>query len=981
MPIEEAPKLAVPPNATIEQRVAALEDAWAKWRRTWAYSQENLDSDNVKRIFTDRTVFKSQDGRTAIEGPKLSMYGNSTTQERLSLGYSTVTGSSDFRFSLKNLAGVETVGIDSSGDAVFKGTIQAGTVIVSEDSTTVLADINTALEKAAAAQATADGKVVTMRSATAPYTATFTRGTAAYKQDGTLVASGQPRFETGKFGQAVMVEEGTQNLLTANQSSVETDTTGFSILGTATISRSTAKAWNGSASLKVSASAVGHGVRTYLGAPAATPGTAYTGSFYIAGDVGGERIAAQIQFFDASNNFLAEATAFLTITTSFARLTVTATAPAGTASVGLKAMCNQSGTCVFYIDGLQVEAEPYATSWTLGGTTRSPETLTTLKAGVFSDTEGSVQCYIQPWRSYGTNHQFIFDGGGAANKNLQVYIDAATGKPTLVYGTGSTEVTVTSSGAVVASGTWYDIGWKWSTDGVTLYVNGANVGNNATAPSLLLGDTQYWGSKADGTLQLDGLLDDMRGSLHARTDADFLADYTAGAPLSYDKWARLKMNFDGDLTVTAGAPGDVWIDTADNKLNRWGGSSWTATPFGPGALSVTQLSAISADMGTVTAGTITGSTISGNYITGSTIQGGQITGSSISGGQITGSTISGGTLTGSTISGNYITGSSIYGSYINASTINASAINAGTITGSTIVGGYINGSTISGGQITGSTITGGTIKSDDGRTQIASNNLVMYGASTAIEQLRMGYDASTGAFKFILRNAAGTPTVAISGAGNAEFSGTVTATTMTGLLTGSSITASHITASTLSANYITASSIYGSYINASTINASAITAGTITGSTIVGGYINGSTIYGGQITGSTIVGAMVRTQSSGPYLRMSSNSLACLTSGGIKDGLAIEGNGGWLRRYSNGYAYGLIGTNTTEGGMFVGDNNKVKIFSSSGIIINGKIAFFNGVPGSQQSVAPLSTAATLGGTIDKLNGLLTALRTYNLITT
>ena len=46
-----------------------------------------------------------------------------------------------------------------------------------------------------------------------PADATFTRPTPAYLSDGTQVAANAPRFEQGKFGKAVMVEEGTTNLV------------------------------------------------------------------------------------------------------------------------------------------------------------------------------------------------------------------------------------------------------------------------------------------------------------------------------------------------------------------------------------------------------------------------------------------------------------------------------------------------------------------------------------------------------------------------------------------------------------------------------------------------------------------------------------------------------------------------------------------------------------------------------------------------
>ena len=55
------------------------------------------------------------------------------------------------------------------------------------------------------------------------YPFTFTRSSIAYKQDGTLDDLNEPRYEAARFGPGIMLEEGTSNLLTANQSSVETD--------------------------------------------------------------------------------------------------------------------------------------------------------------------------------------------------------------------------------------------------------------------------------------------------------------------------------------------------------------------------------------------------------------------------------------------------------------------------------------------------------------------------------------------------------------------------------------------------------------------------------------------------------------------------------------------------------------------------------------------------------------------------------------
>src|SRR5690606_20273250 len=82
--------------------------------------------------------------------------------------------------------------------------------------------------------------------------AQFARNSVAYLSDGTQVAQDVPRFEQAVFGQGLRVEESTTNLLTENQSSVETDLSGFSTVGTGvTIERSPDWAHHGSWSLKV----------------------------------------------------------------------------------------------------------------------------------------------------------------------------------------------------------------------------------------------------------------------------------------------------------------------------------------------------------------------------------------------------------------------------------------------------------------------------------------------------------------------------------------------------------------------------------------------------------------------------------------------------------------------------------------------------------------------------------------------------------
>lgn len=68
-------------------------------------------------------------------------------------------------------------------------------------------------------------------------------------------------------------------------------------------------------------------------------------------------------------------------------------------------------------------------------------------------------------------------------------------------------------------------------------------------------------------------------------------------------------------------------------------------------LNVSSLSAISSDIGRITAGTITGTTINGNTISGGTITGTTISGTTVNGGSVKGSVIEGGTIRGARLEG------------------------------------------------------------------------------------------------------------------------------------------------------------------------------------------------------------------------------------------------------------------------------------------------------------------------------------------
>ncbi|MFA5383620.1 MAG: hypothetical protein WC364_02975 [Eubacteriales bacterium] len=135
--------------------------------------------------------------------------------------------------------------------------------------------------------------------------AVFYRGTDAYKQDGTSVSYNIPRYETGRFEQAIMVESGTTNLLTANQSSVETDLTGLESNGpfgpeTRTFTRdsSAGAGWHGSASAKLTSNYSGNqwiSIKTV--STSISPNTAYSASINTRASVAGRNQYLYIKWY------------------------------------------------------------------------------------------------------------------------------------------------------------------------------------------------------------------------------------------------------------------------------------------------------------------------------------------------------------------------------------------------------------------------------------------------------------------------------------------------------------------------------------------------------------------------------------------------------------------------------------------------------------------------------------------------------------
>lgn len=378
-----------------------------------------------------------------------------------------------------------------------------------------------------------------------PRELTFSRTGTAYSPDtGASVASGEPRFPWQSGYQGVMVEEAATNLLTANQSSVETDTTGFSAQFASVLTRVTTEAKFGSASLQVdtTSSNANQGVLVSIPAGTLSASTTYTISLYVKG-AGNLRVWLQ----EVTGGAIVGSQTSFTATSSWQRVTCTVTMGGVVDAAGHRIRIDTAGvaqTVTFYLDGLQVEAKAYPTSWTLGGTTRNAETLTIPTAGVLKAEQGTVIARFRadvPLSAI----RYLLDVGGSGTSGL-VFFVGSTGKATIQAGTGAAQRQATSTTTLTQSQT-VTVGWRWTTSEISVAVNGVIEAATADAFAPVLRADAYIGSQQGRTdRHLCGVIDSLHIFDEALSDS-LMAQYTTSPPTAPTDKHTLFLPFSGNL--------------------------------------------------------------------------------------------------------------------------------------------------------------------------------------------------------------------------------------------------------------------------------------------------------------------------------------------------------------------------------------------------------------------------------------------------
>ena len=386
---------------------------------------------------------------------------------------------------------------------------------------------------------------------------TFTRDSIAYKSDGSQVAVNVPRFEAGKFGQGILIEEGTTNLLPSNdaQGKTQFNPNNYSYSSN---TLETSFGLNDLYSLKSVQLVVTTNKGFYSSFYPTVAGNVYTFSYYVYNATStSHNFTARLIFYDGSGNLVQifESNSVPVPAQQWKRISVTATAPSDSTQCRVAGW--ESGTTsqvgdVYYFDNFQLEAKPYATSFIDG--TRSSELLTIPTAGVLNPQEGTVEFWVYPFNTVKT---VVYDRSLFASVSSPpgVFYSNITPNQQLrfVYDNNGTSVMLV--GGTIPNLSWSYITVRWNASGVAYFVNGKLVASSTKPITSINGTSLYigcWGTLHANALHANALFDDLRISSRARTDEEIAAAYQSGQSLPVDAWTTLKLDFNGDLSTQSG---------------------------------------------------------------------------------------------------------------------------------------------------------------------------------------------------------------------------------------------------------------------------------------------------------------------------------------------------------------------------------------------------------------------------------------------
>jgi RHS repeat-associated protein len=396
--------------------------------------------------------------------------------------------------------------------------------------------------------------------------AAFYRSTAAYRIDGARVAADQPRYEQGRFGQALTVEEGAANLINTQGGGANSDWAKWTHWGNRTYWSSETQNSDpiyGNVYAGVNANSTATYLFDYYPYTVAQ-GAPYTISVALRASQNWSGGTAGYITRGADNGTIGSTVKNISLTKTWQRFDWVVTpnqSQSGTAGMGIRFSGLPAGVTL-YAARPQFEQSAYATSYT--DSNRSGESLA-IPSSIFNPSQGTIEAWVKSFRNSGGSIQMIADVGGTGHTGLILSL-RPNGKFSIQAGTGSAVLQATSTTAAAAN-TWYYVAGKWDASGIAVYVNGVKEGFASGTPVITLAGPPALGREAQSAERwFDGLIDDFRVSSRARTDEEIIAAYKSSQPLTVDGATTYKLGMDGNLLSTGDYAGKntLKISAADN---------------------------------------------------------------------------------------------------------------------------------------------------------------------------------------------------------------------------------------------------------------------------------------------------------------------------------------------------------------------------------------------------------------------------------
>lgn len=365
-----------------------------------------------------------------------------------------------------------------------------------------------------------------------PQTATFTRNSVAYKQDGTQVAAGVPRFEVVDGRQGLLVEEGTTNLYDQFNLS--------KLYGYPSNTFATQQAdgfwkipfgsdieWTCDSNINIE------------------NGQTYTESFYFYCD--GTPGTFEITFFTANGHHSIPATivpvGYSPVVGKYLyRAYATYTTVAGDDFIRVIDIQGKSGGTWTYIaiGWVSLEEKSFVTSYPGDGITRDKEFLNIPTVNIIDKNKGSIEIRFIPLTIQNWNTFFEMP------LNIGRFLLFFYSDGTVLWDYGEPNDSIISSPNTAVANQPINICMSWdNTTGIReLMINGQFIGAKAFTPPISLPDL------VSIVNNYGALVDDLRISNRARTLEEHQSAYASGQPLPVDDATTYKLNFDGHLQPT-----------------------------------------------------------------------------------------------------------------------------------------------------------------------------------------------------------------------------------------------------------------------------------------------------------------------------------------------------------------------------------------------------------------------------------------------